>query len=129
MTRTTISGGGIPVSHLPFSPAVRAGDFIFVSGQASVDDTGAYIEEDFPAEMERSMQNVVRILAQAGATLDDVVQVRSFLGDMAYRDSYNELYPNYFTKPFPARTTVAGGIGALKFEIDVVAYLPTAAPR
>ena len=125
MTRSTISGGGIPESHLPFSPAVRAGDFIFVSGQASVDDTGAYIEADFAEEMDRSIQNLKRILAAAGATLDDVVQVRSFLGDMVYRDTYNDLYPGYFTKPHPARTTVAGGIGALKFEIDVVAYLPS----
>lgn len=124
MVRTPISDDSTPISHLPFSPAMRAGDFVFVSGQASVDDTGAYIEGDFATEMERAMQNVIRILDVAGATLDDAVQVRSFLGDIAYRDEFNELYPKYFSQPFPARTTVAGGIGALKFEVDVVAYLP-----
>lgn len=123
MSRDAISAGDVPLSHLPFSPAVRAGDLLFVSGQASVDDTGAYTEGDFAAEMERSMRNVERILAAAGATMDDVVQVRSYLGDMAYRDEYNNLYSRYFTAPLPARTTVAGGIGNLKFEIDVVAYL------
>lgn len=123
MPRDAITAGDVPLSHLPFSPAVRAGDLLFVSGQASVDDTGAYVEGDFADEMERSMRNVERILAAAGATMDDVVQVRSYLGDMAYRDEYNSLYPHYFTAPLPARTTVSGGIGALKFEIDVVAQL------
>jgi 2-iminobutanoate/2-iminopropanoate deaminase len=126
MPREAIVGGDIPHSHLPFSPAVRAGDLVFVSGQASVDDTGAYVEDDFAGEMDRAMTNVARILAAAGASMDDVVQVRAFLGDMAYRDEYNRLYPTYFSEPLPARTTVAGGIGNLKFEVDVVAYAPKA---
>lgn len=124
MPRHAITGD-IPVSHLPFSPAIRAGDFIFVSGQASVDDTGAYVEGDFAAEMELSMRNVERILSAAGATMDDVVQVRSYLGDAAYRDEYNRLYRRYFREPLPARTTTTGGISSLKYEVDVVAYLPS----
>ncbi|MGC0144901.1 RidA family protein [Pseudactinotalea sp. Z1732] len=123
MPRQSITGD-IPVSHLPFSPAIKAGDFIFVSGQASVDDTGAYVEGDFAAEMERSFRNVERILAAAGATMDDVVQVRSYLGDAAYRDEYNRFYRQYFNEPLPARTTTTGGISSLKFEVDVVAYRP-----
>lgn len=123
MPRTAITGN-VPVSHLPFSPAIRAGDFIFVSGQASVDDTGTYIEDDFAGEMDRSMSNVKRILAAAGASMDDVVQVRAYLGDISYRDEYNRLYGQYFTEPLPARTTTSGGISFLKFEVDVVAYLP-----
>ncbi len=79
MPREAIVDGDVPQSHLPFSPAVRAGDPIFVSGQASVDDLGAYVEEDFAGEMDRSIKNVARILAAAGASMDDVVQVRSFL--------------------------------------------------
>lgn len=126
MPRTPVTGD-LPVSHLPFSPAVRAGDFLFVSGQASVDDTGAYIADDFAGEMARSMANVELILAAAGASMDDVVQVRSYLGDISYRDEYNELYQNYFASPLPARTTTSGGISSLKFELDVVAYHPSAA--
>jgi len=124
MPREAVTGADVPVSHLPFSPAVRAGDLLFVSGQASVDDTGAYVEDDFAAEMARSMSNVERILRAAGATMDDVVQVRSYLGDPVHRDEYNALYPRYFSAPLPARTTTSGGIGPLKFEVDVVAYLP-----
>jgi 2-iminobutanoate/2-iminopropanoate deaminase len=127
MPREAITTGDVPLSHLPFSPAVRAGDFVFVSGQASVDDTGAYVQEDFAGEMDRSMRNVSRILVAAGASMDDIVQVRSYLGDVSYRDEYNRLYPGYFTSPLPARTTVSGGISALKFEVDVVAYAPAPA--
>lgn len=124
MPREAIASGDVPLSHLPFSPAVRAGDFVFVSGQASVDDTGAYIEEDFAGEMERSMRNVERILGAAGATMNDVVQVRAYLGDAQYREEYNAQYPRYFSAPLPARTTLSGGLGSLKFEVDVQAYAP-----
>jgi len=124
MPRIAVTGADLPTSNLPFSPAVRAGDLVFVSGQASVDDTGAYIEDNFAGEMKRSFDNVNRILVGCGGTLDDVVQVRSYLGDMAYRTEYNDLYRNFFVAPLPARTTTAGGIGELKFEVDVVAYLP-----
>ncbi len=123
MPRTAITGD-VPVSHLPFSPAIRAGDFIFVSGQASVDDNGAYVAGSFAEELDRSLSNVARILAAAGGSLDDVVQVKAYLGDISYRDEFNTRYGSYFTPPMPARTTLSGGLGQLKFEIDVVAYIP-----
>lgn len=123
MPRTPITDD-IPKSHLPFSPAIRAGDLVFVSGQASVDDAGTYVQGDFKAEMARSFSNVSRILAAAGGSLDDVVQVKAYLGDVAYRDDFNAEYRKYFTEPLPARTTLSGGLGSLKFEVDVVAYIP-----
>lgn len=70
------------------------------------------------------MSNVKRILAASGASMDDVVQVRAYLGDISYRDEYNRLYGKYFTEPLPAHTTTSDGISSLKFEIDLVAYLP-----
>ncbi len=127
MPRTAITGD-IPVSHLPFSPAIRAGDFVFVSGQASVDDAGTYVEGSFADELDRSFANAARILAAAGGSLDDVVQVRAYLGDITYRDEFNTLYQSYFSPPMPARTTLSGGLGQLKFEIDVVAYIPGLSP-
>ena len=124
MAREAVNSGNMPLSHLPFSPAVRAGDLVFVSGQASVDDTGAYVEDDFAGEMGRAMSNIERIVSAVGGSMDDVVQVRCYLGDMSYRDEFNTLYPQYFDPPLPARTTTAGGIGQLKFEADVVVYVP-----
>ncbi|MGW2180658.1 RidA family protein [Streptomyces sp. NPDC001732] len=124
MPRTAVTAPGTPRSHLPFSPAVRAGELVFVSGQASVDDTGRIVEDSFAGEMGRSMANVERILAAAGGSMDDVVAVRCYLGRWEDRDEFNRLYPQHFSEPYPARTTTCGGIGDLKFEIDVVAHIP-----
>lgn len=108
-----------------FPPARRAGDFLFVSGQASVDETGAIVPGTFAEEMHRSIENVRRILADAGLTLSDVVKVNAYVQDPANLTEYNRLYPDYFSAPRPARTTIASCLtDAIKFEIDVVAYAP-----
>ena len=120
--------GDIPGSSLPFSPAVRAGDLVFVSGQASVDDSGSYLPDDFDGEFRRSMDNVRRILRAAGGTLDDVVQVRAYLSDAADLAAFNTAYAEQFQPPYPARTTIITGLGGLKFEVDVVAHLPNRPP-
>lgn len=124
MPRTPVATDSTPTSHLAFSPAVRAGDFVYVSGQASVDDTGAYVPGTFEEEMDLSMRNLSRIVEAAGGSMDDVVQLRAYLGDFTFRDQFNAEYPSYFNAPFPARTTIAAEIGDLKFEVDAMAYIP-----
>jgi 2-iminobutanoate/2-iminopropanoate deaminase len=119
--------GWIPIttgitSHLPFSAAVEANGFVFVSGQASVDRSGAIVSGTFEEEMRRSMQNVVDILDAAGLTLANVVRVMSYVHDPADVPQYNEIYREFFTPPYPARTTITSCLSpALKFEVDVVA--------
>lgn len=109
-------------SHLPFSAAVEANGFVFVSGQASVDDQGVIVSGDFEQEMRRSMSNVQRILAAVGLDLGDVVRVTSYVHDVAHLPQYNSLYREYFSAPLPARTTITSCLStALKFEIDVIA--------
>ncbi len=109
-------------SHLPFSPAVEANGFVFVSGQASVDSTGKIISGTFEEEMRRSMENVRGVLASAGLTLEDVVRVTSYIRDSTNGPKYNELYHDYFSDPLPARTTLSGCLSpALHFEVDVIA--------
>jgi 2-iminobutanoate/2-iminopropanoate deaminase len=116
----------IPTSQLPFSPFVRAGDFVFVSGQASVDATGQIVNDTFEGEMRRSIANVRSVLTGAGLTLADVCQVRSYVGRQDDLAEYNRIYREYFTGPYPARTTLIGCLGTLlKFEIDVTAYAPS----
>lgn len=115
-------------SHLPFTPAVEANGFVFVSGQASVDGTGTIVPGTFDEEMRRSMANVESVLRSAGLTLQNVVRVTSYLGDAADGARYNELYREFFSAPLPARTTISGCLGsALKFEVDVIAVRPTPA--
>ncbi len=109
-------------SHLPFSAAVEANGFIYVSGQASVDEQGAIVSGDFEQEMRRSMLNVQRILDAVGLNLGDVVRVTSYVHDPAHLPQYNMLYREFFSDPFPARTTITSCLSiALKFEIDVIA--------
>lgn len=118
-----ITGEGIPHSHLPFSPGLIVGDFVFVSGQASVDENGKIINESFAGECRRSFENVKKILVGAGLDFSDVVQVRNYVGKQEYLAEFNEIYKEYFSSPFPARTTLIGCLGdLLKFEVDVVAY-------
>lgn len=112
-------------SHLPFSPVVEVNGLVFLSGQASVDHTGAIISGTFEEEMRRSMSNVEELLGAAGLTLRDVVKVTSYVHDPADGPTYNALYREYFTHPYPARTTLLNCLStALKFEIDVIAIRP-----
>lgn len=111
-------------SHLPFSPAIIAGDFMYVSGQASVDaETGRIIAESFEAEMRRSIANLRAILEAGGLSLDHVINVRSYLASQDDLALYNQIYPEYFAQPAPTRSTIVGVLGTmLKFELDCVAY-------
>lgn len=106
---------------LPFSPALRSGELVFVSGQASVDGRGAIVSGTFEEEMRRSMENLLRVLRAAGCGTADVVQVRAYVQDVADLPRYNELYREYFPEPLPARTTLTNCLGPLKFEIDAIA--------
>ena len=111
------------VSHLPFSPAIIAGDFVFVSGQASVDSkTGAIIADSFVGEMTRSFENLKAILTAAQCTLDDVVNIRSYLHDPKDLLVYNDTYRSIFKNHWPTRTTICCDLGSLKYEVDCIAY-------
>lgn len=117
-----------PVSHLPFSPAVRVGTMVFVSGQASVDATGKIVADTFEGEFRRSVENLRQVLQSAGADLADVVQTRNYVRDAEDLPLFNRLYTEYFSKPYPARTTITGCLSpALRFELECIAV--TEAPR
>ena len=111
---------------LPFSPSIRSADFVFVSGQASVDESGAIVNGTFADEMRRSMRNLERVLGDAGCGWEDVVQVRAYVHDPADLDAYNAMYREYFSSPLPARTTLTNCLGPVKFEIDAIARVPGA---
>jgi 2-iminobutanoate/2-iminopropanoate deaminase len=111
-----------PTSHLPFSPAVVIGDLILVSGQASVDPTGKIIGDTFEGEFRRSVENLRQVLEAAGSDLAHVVQTRNYVRDAADVPRYNELYREYFTAPYPARTTITNCLPpTLRYEIEAVA--------
>jgi 2-iminobutanoate/2-iminopropanoate deaminase len=113
-----------PVSHLPFSPCVRVGNLVFVSGQASVDQTGKIISDTFEGEFRRSVENLRKVLKTAGCDLSDVIQTRNYIRDPANGPLYNELYREYFKAPLPARTTITNCLPpTLHYEIECIAVV------
>ena len=124
VNKEVISGEGVPNSPLPFSPALKVNNMVFVSGQASVDENGKIVNDTFENEVRRSFDNAKKILAAAGLDFSDVVQVRNYVGNQEDLVEFNAIYKEYFQAPFPARTTLIGCLGTLlKFEVDLVAYV------
>ena len=115
-----------PRSHLPFSPATRFGDLIFVSGQASVDATGKIVSDSFEGEMRRSIDNLAKVLEAAGSDLRHVLQTRNYVRDDGDLAEFNRLYTEYFNPAYPARTTLSRCLGGLRYEIDCIAVAKSA---
>ncbi|HEY3382728.1 MAG TPA: RidA family protein [Vicinamibacterales bacterium] len=123
-----ISTPAAPAAIGPYSQAIRAGDFLFVSGQIPLDPaTGTLLEGDVRAQTQRVLENLGGILEAAGASFDQVVKTTVYLVDMGDFPAMNEVYGKYFASPAPARATVQ--VGRLpkdvRVEIDAVAYLKT----
>ena len=117
----------VPAPRGPFSHAVRAGDFLFVSGQGPIDpNTDQFSFGDIQHETRLTLDCVRRILEGSGATLKHVVKCSVFLTDPEDFAGMNEVYATYFPDAAPARTTVQAGMVAkvMRVEIDCVAYLP-----
>jgi reactive intermediate/imine deaminase len=111
--------------NLPFHPAVRAGDFIFVSGQVPKDAEGNMFSGTIEEETRWCIEAVRRALKEAGADLDDVVKATVFLEDARDFGRYNGVFAKMFPNAALARTTVeARAVINTKIEIDAIAYKP-----
>jgi 2-iminobutanoate/2-iminopropanoate deaminase len=122
-----ISVAGAPLPQGPYSPAVRAGDFLFVSGQGPLDaETNEFRFGDIQQQTGLSLENIKRILEGCGARVSDVVKCSVFLSDAADFAAMNQVYAQFFGSDKPARTTVEAVLLAadMKIEIDCVAYAP-----
>jgi len=114
--------------NLPFHPAVRAGDFVFLSGQVAKDEHGNMVSGTIEEETRATLLACQRILALAGCTFDDVVKVTTFLEDARDFGRYNGVFKEYFPEGKLARTTVeARAVISTKIEIEMVAYKPLSA--
>ena len=112
-------------SHVPLSPAVRAGDFVYVSGQVPAGADGTMVEGGIEAQTRQVLDNVKAALALAGATMDDVVKTTVWIEDARDFSGMNKVYASYFSKEPPARTTVESRLMLdIKVEIEAVAYAP-----
>jgi 2-iminobutanoate/2-iminopropanoate deaminase len=124
--RDAIRTSSAPAAIGPYSQAVKAGGFVFVSGQIPLDPaTGQMLQGDIAAQTHRVITNLREILAAAGSSLDQVVRSTVYLADMDDFGAMNEVYGSYFTSPAPARSTIQASKlpkGA-RIEIDVIATL------
>ncbi|NIK68999.1 RidA family protein [Paenibacillus sp. BK720] len=114
-----------PQFPLPFSHAVRAGDFVYVSGQVGVDPvTREVVGPTIEDQTSQCLRNIEIILEQVGLTLDHVVKTNAFVSKTEDFPGYNQTYASVFRQPYPARTTAPVDMGAYLVEIDVIAYAP-----
>ncbi len=125
-----IHPAGAPAPRGPDSPAVRAGDTIYVSGQVPINPvTGQIVSGDVQTETRQVLTNIRNILAGCGATLADVVRCSVYLTDAADFKAMNEVYTEFFGEAKPARTTVVAAalpLPGAKVEIDAIAFQPGA---
>jgi 2-iminobutanoate/2-iminopropanoate deaminase len=123
-----LSPPSIPAPRGPYSPAVRAGDFIFVSGQGPIDPrTNQFSFGDIQHETRIVLNNIKRILEGCGASMADVVKCSVFISDGRDFAAMNEIYAEFFGTAKPARTTVEAKFAEprMKVEIDCIAYRQT----
>jgi 2-iminobutanoate/2-iminopropanoate deaminase len=124
--RKTINTTAAPAAIGPYSQGVRAGDFVFTAGQLGLDPITGKLPDGVQAQAEQALKNLETILAEAGATFEDVVKTTIFLADMADFQTVNMVYAARFAADPPARTTVqaAGLPRRALVEIDMVAWAP-----
>lgn len=120
-----ISTNNAPGAIGPYSQAVQAGNLIFVSGQIPINAATGEMPADIKAQTRESINNIKAILAEAGATLDNVVKTTVFLADMEYFGPMNEVYSEEFKAVYPARCAFAVRELPKKalVEIEVIAAL------
>lgn len=108
MTRKHVESARGPAAIGPYSAAIWAGELLYLSGQTPIDPaTGELITGDVGAQTHRAFDNLEAVLKDAGLTMDHVIKCNVYLTDMANFAAMNAAYATRFTKPFPARTTVA----------------------
>ncbi len=109
----------------PFSPVVMGtGTLVAIAGQGPVDHTGAKVGEDLPTQARQVLRNIGLCLEAAGCTYADVIKVTAYLVNLDDFEAYNEAYREFFTAPYPARTTVRADLIGTRIEIDALALAP-----
>ncbi len=126
MTHEVLSPADAVPAIGPYSPGLRVGNMLFLSGSIPLDPaTGQLVPGDITAQAERVLQNIGALLKAGGADYRNVVKTTVFLVDMNEFAAMNEVYGRYFTAPFPARSTVQ--VSRLprdvRLEIEVIAVL------
>jgi 2-iminobutanoate/2-iminopropanoate deaminase len=121
-----VSTTAAPTAIGPYSQAIQAGQFLFVSGQVPIDPaTGQLIQGTIAEETRRVFENVGAILKAGGASFQHVVRTTVYLADISDFAAMNEVYATFFTAPQPARSTIQAARlpRDARIEVDVIAFL------
>lgn len=120
ITKEIIRSDKVTPPKAPLSPAVRAGDFIFVSGQPAFYGDRQIAKDDFDAQMHQVMANIKALLEEAGSSLDKIVKANVILKNASDFGRMNEIYRTYFKEGhYPARTTIAADMGNPDFLLEI----------
>jgi 2-iminobutanoate/2-iminopropanoate deaminase len=115
---------GQKTMKLPLRLYTRVGDQIFVAGHGAVNEKGEFVSDTFEGQFRYTMETLRKTLQDAGVDFENVAMVRGYVNDPANLPLYNRLYREYFSEPYPARTTLTNCLPpGLEFEIDCVAVV------
>jgi 2-iminobutanoate/2-iminopropanoate deaminase len=122
--RETVMAEKGPKPAGPYSHAVIANGFVFISGQGPADPETGNMADAFADQVRQTFKNVQTILEAAGSSLENVVKVNAYVTDLTRFAQFNEVYEEFFGQDPPARTTVAAGLLGFLVEVDCIAVLP-----
>ena len=123
---SAVSTESAPKALGPYSQGIRAGQFLFVSGQVPIDpQTGGLVEDNIGEQTRRVFQNIGEILKAGGASFQHVVRTTVYLADLGDFSAMNDVYATFFTQPHPARSTIQAARlpRDARIEVDVIAFL------
>ena len=125
MPRQALQPEGLAVPKPPYSPVVVSGEAVYTAGQIGNDPDGNLVEGGITEQARRTLENVRICVEAAGCTMADVVKINAYLADLGDFAGYNEVYTEFFDRPYPARTSVQAGLPAgVLIEIEAVARKP-----
>ncbi len=122
MRKTVMADKG-PAPAGPYSHAVVANGFVFISGQGPVNPETGAMPDAFADQVRQTFKNVQTILEAAGSSLDDVVKVNAYVTDLTRFAEFNDVYKEFFQNDPPARTTVATALLGILVEVDCIAAI------
>jgi reactive intermediate/imine deaminase len=113
---------GVARPKPPYSPVVVSGDLVYTAGQVAFDANGDLVPGGMAEQARQALENIGACLREAGSDFADVIKVNAFVTDLAQFEQFNEVYREYFTEPYPARTTVGAALPpGLLVEVEAVA--------
>lgn len=121
MSKKQIFTNKAPLPAGPYSQAIIADKFVFVSGQRPQDPATGYISDNIKEQTRQCIKNIETILKSSGSSLANIVRSTVYLSDIKYFNEMNEVYQELIPKPLPARTTIGAQLRNILIEIDVIA--------